>query len=215
MSKENLQHKDIEQEENNIHTEKEDKNDINVEEEEKEEKAEDQEAQNEEINPEIETEEEDVVEIKVSEIARIEGELGETKDKYLRLYSEFENFRRRTSKEKLDLIKTANEDLMIALLPIIDDFERADKSFSEKEDKEGLFEGYKLIHNKLQKILEQKGLKAMEIEKGDEFDSEVHEAISQYPVEEKDLKGKIIDVIEKGYYLGDKVIRFAKVVIGA
>lgn len=152
---------------------------------------------------------------KDKELEKVKAELEESKDKFLRLYSEFENYRRRTSKERLDIINTATEDLMQALLPVIDDFERADKAFDENGDVKSLKEGYDLIHNKLKNILDQKGLKPMDHEKGDDFNPEYHDAITQIPVEEKDLKGKIVDVIEKGYFLNDKVIRFAKVVTGS
>ncbi len=148
--------------------------------------------------------------------AKLQQELGEAKDKYLRLYSEFENFRRRTSREKLELTKTASEGLMTALIPILDDFERAQKSMEGHDDKdETLREGFKLIQDKFQKTLEKKGLKLMDHEKGSDFDADLHEAITQIPVEEESLKGKIVDVVEKGYYLDEKVIRYAKVVIGA
>ncbi len=143
-----------------------------------------------------------------------EEELVEAKDKYLRLYSEFENFRRRTSKEKLDLISTANKDLMSDLLPVLDDFERAMTASEASEDIKALKEGMTLIQNKLNKSLENRGLKKMDVKKGDEFDDDVHEAITQIPAEKK-LEGKIVDVVEPGYKLGDKVVRFAKVVVGA
>ena len=143
---------------------------------------------------------------------KLQAELAEQKDKFIRLYSEFENFRRRTAKEKLDLIQSANEHLIQALLPVIDDFDRAEKSFKDKNDKE--LEGFFLIHNKFRKILEQSGVKAMEVKKGSEFDADLHEAITQVPVPDEDLKGKVVDVVEPGYLLNDKVIRFAKVVIG-
>jgi molecular chaperone GrpE len=152
------------------------------------------------------------------ETSKIQNELNEAKDKFLRLYSEFENFRRRTAKERLELIKTANEDLVLAILPVLDDFERAQKSFDnnkEKGDHNANIEGFQLIHHKLLKILEQKGLKPMTDVIGKNFDSEVHEAITKIPAPEEKLKGKVVDVVEKGYYLNDKVIRFAKVVIGS
>ena len=149
------------------------------------------------------------------ELQRLKDELAESKDKYLRLYSEFENFRRRTAKEKLDMVQTANEDLMTALIPVIDDFERAEKSFEDKStDLKAVKEGVQLIHNKFKKVLEQKGLKAMEGKEGMDFDSEYHEAITQIPAPKKSLKGKVVDVVEKGYMLKEKVIRYAKVVIG-
>jgi len=149
------------------------------------------------------------------ELTKLKGELQEAKDKYLRLYSEFENFRRRTAKEKLDLINTASEGVIVSLLPVMDDFERAQKALEESEDHKASQEGFELIYNKFKNVLTQKGLKAMEDKKGTEFNTEYHEAISQMPVEKKKLKGKIIDVVEKGYTLDEKVIRFAKVVIGA
>lgn len=148
------------------------------------------------------------------EIEKLSAELQEAKDKYLRLYSEFENFRRRTAKERLELMKSANEDLMSALLPVMDDFERGKKALEESEDHKTSKEGFDLIYNKFGNILKQKGLKPMEDKIGSEFNTEYHEAISQMPVEKKKMKGKIIDVVEKGYYLDEKVIRFAKVVIG-
>ncbi len=149
------------------------------------------------------------------ELTKLQDELAESRDKYIRLYSEFDNFRRRTSKEKLDLIQTANEDLMLALIPIMDDFERAKKSFEEKEtDIKAVKDGLHLIQDKFKKILEQKGLVVMDHKVGTAFDSEYHEAITQIPAPKKSLKGKIVDVIEKGYLLKDKVVRYAKVVIG-
>lgn len=150
-----------------------------------------------------------------SEEDKLREELEESKDKYLRLYSEFENFRRRTAKERLDLVNTANKELFEDLLPVIDDFERADKAFDEKGDIKSFKEGYDHIYNKLKKITEQKGLKVMEVNQGDDFDPEFHEAVTQIPAPEEKLKGKIVDVIEKGYVLNDKVVRFAKVVTGS
>lgn len=144
----------------------------------------------------------------------VEDELAEMKDKYLRLYSEFENFRRRTAKERLDLIQTSTEGLMSSLLPILDDYERAFNQMDKAEDVKSVREGVELIHDKFKKILEGKGLKVMESSVGKEFDAEVHEAITQAPAPSDELKGKIMDEIEKGYQLNDKIIRFAKVVIG-
>jgi molecular chaperone GrpE len=138
--------------------------------------------------------------------------LAEAKDKYLRLYSEFENFRRRTSKEKLEMIQVANEQLVVSLLPVMDDFERAEKAFQGTESKE--LEGFMLIYNKFKKTLEQNGVKPMDIKPGADFDADVHEAITQVPAPEEKLKGKIVDVVERGYVLNDKVIRYAKVVVG-
>lgn len=150
------------------------------------------------------------------EIAQLKDDVAENKDKYLRLYSEFENFRRRTAKEKLDMVQTANSELLADLLPVLDDFERALKNFDDKKsDLSAVKDGIKLIHNKFSKVLEQKGLKPMNSKEGMDFDPELHEAITQIPAPKPKLKGKVVDVIEKGYLLKDKVIRYAKVVIGS
>ena len=130
--------------------------------------------------------------------------LAEMNDKYLRLYSEYENYRKRTNQEKADLLLNGSREMMKAILPVIDDFERA---LAATED-----EGVKLIYNKMLKILEQKGLKAMEV-KGEKFDENLHEAITRIPAPEESQKGLVIDVVEKGYYLNDKVLRYAKVVV--
>lgn len=150
-----------------------------------------------------------------SAAGKLEQELAEQKDKYLRMYSEFENFRRRTAKEKLDMIKTANESMATALLPVLDDFERALKSLENGDNENKGQEGILLIYSKLKKVLEQKGVTVMDINPGDDFDAEFQEAITQIPAPDEKLKGKVVDVVEKGYTLGEKVIRFAKVVIGA
>ena len=146
-----------------------------------------------------------------SEEDDLEVQLSEAKDKYLRLYSEFENFRRRTAKERIDLITTASREVIEAMLPVMDDFERAIKAGEGSEANEGTI----LIYNKFKNILEGKGLKRMEINAGDEFDDDFHDAITQIPAPEKKLAGKIVDVVEPGYFLGEKVIRFAKVVTAA
>lgn len=150
---------------------------------------------------------------KPDEKEALKNEVAELKDKFLRLYSEFENYKRRTAKEKIDLTKTANEDVLSAILPVVDDFERGMKSMVEAKEVSALKEGISLIYHKLFKVLESKGLKPME-SIGQEFNSELHEAITQIPASE-DMKGKVVDEVEKGYYLHDKVIRFAKVVIGS
>ena len=147
-----------------------------------------------------------------SELIKLQSQLNESKDKYLRLYSEFENFRRRTAKEKLEMIQSANEQLLKALLPVADDFERAEKSFREKNDKDS--EGFTLIQNKFKKTLEQFGIKAMDLQPGADFNADTQEAITQIPAPDPALKGKVVDVIEKGYLLNDKVVRYAKVVVG-
>ncbi|QHT72040.1 nucleotide exchange factor GrpE [Rhodocytophaga rosea] len=149
-----------------------------------------------------------------STLGKLTAELAETKDKYMRLYADFENFRRRTSKEKLEYMKSASEDVIKAILPVLDDFERAQKSLVSQEGSDPAKEGIQLIYNKLYKTLEQKGLKPME-SIGKSFDLELHESITQVPAPSEDLKGKIIDEVEKGYFLHDKVIRFAKVIIGS
>ncbi|WP_374759194.1 MULTISPECIES: nucleotide exchange factor GrpE [Dyadobacter] len=146
------------------------------------------------------------------EEARIE--LAEMKDKYIRLYADFENFRRRTAKEKLEMISGASSDMVKAILPIVDDFERAKVSFESSTEIDALKEGVDLIYTKLFKTLEAKGLKPMD-SKGATFDAELHESIAQFPAPSEDLKGKVIDEIEKGYFLNDKVIRYAKVIVGA
>ncbi|MDC0637294.1 nucleotide exchange factor GrpE [Flavobacteriaceae bacterium] len=138
--------------------------------------------------------------------------LEQEKDRYLRLFAEFENYKRRTSKERIELFKTASQDVMVAMLPILDDFDRALKEL-EKSDM-AVFEGVTLINNKLNETLKQKGLSASETKAGEEFNADIHEAITQIPAPSEDLKGKIIEVIEKGYTLGDKIIRYPKVVIG-
>lgn len=149
----------------------------------------------------------------IDPLKKLQDELAEAKDKYVRLYAEFDNFRRRSAKEKLEMISSANEQLIKSLLHVIDDFERAEKVFKEKNDKES--EGLLLIHSKLKKVLDQYNVKAMEIEKGANFNTDLHEAITQIPAPEEKLKGKVMEVVENGYLLNDKVIRFAKVVIGS
>lgn len=143
-----------------------------------------------------------------------DAQLQQERDKYLRLYSEFENFRRRTAKDRLDWMQTASKDVLVSMLPVVDDFERALKAvenLSETEKK--AVEGFDLIHKKMVGIFTKVGLKPME-SIGQPFDAEIHEAITQFPAPSEDLKGKVIDEVEKGYYLNDKVIRFAKVVVG-
>lgn len=148
----------------------------------------------------------------INELKKLQDDLAEAKDKYLRLYAEFENFRRRTAKERIELIQSAGERLLTELLPIVDDFDRAEKSFKDKNDKES--EGFFLIQNKFKKILEQNGVKLMDTSSG-EFNPDFHDAITQLPVEDESKKGKIVDVVEKGYLLNEKVIRHAKVVVGS
>ncbi len=141
-----------------------------------------------------------------------EEALAQEKDRYLRLFAEFENYKRRTSKERIELFKTASHDVMVALLPVLDDFDRALKELEKSDDT--LFQGVQLIRNKFFETLKQKGLGLIDIEPGTTFDADQHEAITQIPAPTEDMKGKIIDVIEKGYTLGEKIIRYPKVVIG-
>jgi len=138
----------------------------------------------------------------------------EVNDKYLRLYSDFDNYRKRTLKEKLDLLKNATEELIVELLPVLDDFERALQAFEQHHVGNEAVKGAELIYNKLNKTLEQKGLKPMD-SMGKEFDTDFHEAITNVPAPTPDLKGKVVDVIQKGYLLNDKIIRFAKVIVGS
>ena len=158
-----------------------------------------------------ETTTEATVELTIEE--QLTADLAQEKDKFLRLFAEFENYKRRTSKERIELFSTASQDVIKALLPVVDDFDRALLEMSKSEATE-LSKGVELIKNKLSSTLEQKGLTLVEVASGDVFNADDHEAITQIPAPSDDMKGKIIDVIEKGYKLGDKVIRFPKVVIG-
>ena len=143
----------------------------------------------------------------------VEELLDAEKDKYLRLFAEFENYKKRTTKERIELFKTASQELMTALLPIMDDFDRGLAEIKKAKDKE-LLKGMKLISDKLKTTLVQKGLSEIEVKPGDDFDADVHDAITQIPAPNDQLKGKIVDAIEKGYKLGDKIIRHPKVVVG-
>ena len=151
--------------------------------------------------------------IKLSVEEQLKAELSKEKDKFLRLFAEFENYKRRTAKERVELFSTASQDVIKSLLPVLDDFDRALNEMSKHEETE-LSKGVELIKNKFSSTLQQKGLRVVEVKKGDTFDADDHEAVTQIPAPTEDLKGKIIDVIEKGYKLSDKVIRFPKVVIG-
>ena len=144
---------------------------------------------------------------------KLQEDLANEKDKFLRLFAEFENFKRRTAKERIDLFKTANQDVLQAMLPVLDDFDRAMVEISKSDDNI-LLKGVELIHEKLKSTLVSKGLEQVEVRAGDAFNADYAEAITQIPAPTADLKGKIVDVIEKGYKLGDKIIRFPKVVIG-
>lgn len=152
-----------------------------------------------------------VEELSVEE--QLTQDLASEKDKHLRLFAEFENYKRRTSKERMELFKTANQEVLQAILPVLDDFDRALIEISKSED-ENLLKGVTLIHEKLKNTLTSKGLEEVEVKAGDNFNADFAEAITQIPAPSDKMKGKIVDVLEKGYKLGDKIIRFPKVVIG-
>ncbi|MDO9137546.1 MAG: nucleotide exchange factor GrpE, partial [Lutibacter sp.] len=151
----------------------------------------------------------------VSVEEQLKQDLHQEKEKFLRLFAEFENYKKRTSRERVELFKTANEELMTVLLPVLDDFDRALNEIKKaSEENNELLKGIELINNKLRNSLAQKGLSVIDVNAGDVFDVELHEAITQIPAPSADLKGKIIDVLEQGYKLGEKVIRYPRVVIG-
>jgi len=143
---------------------------------------------------------------------KLQAELEEQKDKYLRLFAEFDNFKRRNAKERIELVQTAGKDVIISLLEVMDDFDRAEKQMQNSDDAAAIKEGIGLVYNKLKNTLASKGLKPMQ-SINTEFDVEKHEAITEVPVAD-DMKGKVVDEVEKGYYLNNKIIRFAKVVVG-
>jgi molecular chaperone GrpE len=149
----------------------------------------------------------------LDELSKAYVELADMKDKYMRLYADFENFRRRTAKERVELIQTAGEGVLKEILPLVDDFERANKSFETVTEIEPIKEGISLIFNKLEKFLTQQKVQKIEAQ-GAAFDADFHECITQFPAPTEDLKNKVIDVVENGYTLGEKVIRYAKVVVG-
>lgn len=164
------------------------------------------------LDEQMNNEQEIAEENETDPLAELQDQLQNEKDRYLRLFAEFENYKKRTSRERIEMFKTAGEDVIISLLPVLDDFERALKEIEKIGDDH--FKGVELINNKLRETLRSKGLEMMEVKQGDIFDSEAHEAITQIPAPDKKLKGKIIDVVEKGYTLGEKIIRYPKVVIG-
>lgn len=168
-------------------------------------------------NPEIKGEDEEIkteenIEVKEEKTDNFEEKFNELNDKYLRLYSEYDNYRKRTANEKVELIKTAAEGTILALLPILDDFERALPTMEKSEDKTH-YEGVMLIYNKLKRTLEQKGLEEIKAV-GEPFNTDEHEALTQIPAPSEDMKDKVIDVVQKGYKLNGKVIRYARVVVG-
>ncbi len=170
---------------------------------EKEEQVNKEELDNQET-PQEETSQPEAEATEADKVQEMGEKLAELNDKYLRLYSEYENYRKRTNVEKADLLLNGSREMMKAILPVIDDFERALAATAD--------EGVQLIYNKMLKILEQKGLKAMEV-KGEKFDENLHEAITRIPAADESQKGTVVDVVEKGYYLNDKVLRYAKVVV--
>ncbi len=147
------------------------------------------------------------------QIAELQAKFNEANDKFLRLYSDFENFKKRSTKERIDLLKFAGEDLVKVILPVIDDFERAIKANQNSEDINAVKEGIQLIYNKMHTSLIQKGLEPI-VCVGQEFNTDLHEAITNIPVDSEDMKGKVIEEVEKGYYYNGKVLRFAKVIVG-
>lgn len=162
--------------------------------------------ENESVEAEKATEEKDP-------LTELQEKYDTVNNKYLRLYSEFENFRRRTAKEKLETMKNAGSDVVGAIIPVVDDFDRAIAHNENNEDAEALKEGFELIKNKLMRILEQQGLKPMD-SIGKPFDTEYHEAITNIPAPSEDMKGKVVDVAEKGYFYNDNILRYAKVIVG-
>ena len=165
------------------------------------------------INEENVSENQGIPTPELSPEEQLQEELNNEKDKFLRLFAEFENYKRRTAKERIDLFKTANQEVLQAMLPVLDDFDRAWAQVSKSDD-QALVTGVQLIHDKMRSTLFSKGLEEVEVKAGDVFNADFAEAITQIPAPNDKMKGKIVDVIEKGYKLGDKIIRFPKVVIG-
>ena len=148
-----------------------------------------------------------------NEVEKLQSEIGELKDKYIRLVAEFDNYRKRSSKERLDLLQTAGKEVITSFLDVLDDCDRAQKQLETSEDVQAIKEGVLLVFNKLRNTIQQKGVKAMEAV-NQEFNPDLHEAITEIPAPNPELVGKVIDEVQKGYYLNDKIIRFAKVVVG-
>jgi molecular chaperone GrpE len=171
----------------------------------------DQEIEGTPVETQVNEEQASVEELPVEE--QLALDLAAEKDKFLRLFAEFENYKRRTTKERIELFKTANQEVLLAMLPVLDDFDRAAVEISKSGD-ESLVKGVELIHEKLKSTMVAKGLEEVEVKAGDAFDADFAEAITQIPAPSDKMKGKIVDVLEKGYKLGDKIIRFPKVVIG-
>lgn len=148
-----------------------------------------------------------------AKLKSLEEAVQQEKDKFLRLFAEFENYKKRTSKERIELFKTAGQDVLVSLLPVLDDFDRALGQLAKLED-QSMFSGISLINNKLRDTLVSKGLEPFEVKIGDSFNADFHEAVTQIPAPTEEMKGKIVDVLEKGYKLGEKIIRYPKVIIG-
>lgn len=146
---------------------------------------------------------------------KLKAQVDELNDKYIRLLAEFDNFKRRTAKERIELFKVANQETLKAMIVVLDDFDRAQKSMDNANDIDALKEGLKLVHHKLKNTLQSQGLAEMENSVGKVFDTDQHEAVTNIPAPNEEMKGKVVDELEKGYLLNDKVIRFAKVVVGA
>jgi molecular chaperone GrpE len=155
----------------------------------------------------------EATEAPISELEQLKLDLAEQKDKYLRLMAEFDNFKRRTAKERIDLIQTAGKDVIVSMLEVLDDCDRAEKQLNTTDDIAVQKEGIQLVFNKVRSTLQAKGLKAMESIHAD-FDVELHEAITEIPAPNPKMVGKVVDEVTKGYFLNDKIIRFAKVVVG-
>ncbi len=167
----------------------------------------------EEMNSQVKEAQETQVVEDVSKEEKLAEELAKEKDKFLRLFAEFENYKKRTARERLDLIETAGSSVMLSILPVLDDFERALSHIEDDKEAEELRKGVELIYQKLLTTLEQKGLKEMD-SKGKDFDSDFHQALTEIETPDKKMKGKVFDVVEKGYFIGDKILRHAKVVVG-
>jgi molecular chaperone GrpE len=167
----------------------------------------------EELKENVDVEMEDKNEPEETDQTDIGSEMTELRDKYLRLYAEFENYKKRTIREKLDMMKTAAQDTLAAILPVLDDFDRAKKVSDDDNSEESFSEGVTLVYHKLYTVLKNKGLEEMQ-STGEIFDPEYHEAVTEIPAPSEDMKGKVVDTIEKGYMLKDRIIRHAKVVVG-
>lgn len=181
--------------------------------EEKELNQEEQEVENQEEKVNVEEDAQEQEQEALNELDTLKNQLQEQKDKYLRLFADFDNFKKRTAKERLDLLNTAGKDVILSVIPILDDFDRAMLVAEKATEVSSVKEGMLLIRNKMFNILEQRGVKAMD-SIGEAFDPERHEAITEIPAPNEDMKGKVIDQVEKGYFMHDKIIRYAKVVVG-